>query len=188
MGVLKPEERTYVDNTRFRIEEQARTVYIGYPDGKTSGERSWLIHDKCSQEHCCGKKESRRLGLERFGMVRLICLVFKGDMLNQLREMAETESLRDGLLSMELLAPQSRVPSQQLTRRYIPWLDGWSISVVAQDVSSLGSTIGAAQTTEAQFDWVCCSRHVFGAILSTRVTVSELVRQTLISICSFSFS
>ena len=98
----------------------------------------------------------------------------KGDMLNQLREMAETESLRDGLLSMELLAPQSKIPSQQLTRRYIPWLDGWSISVVAQDVSSLEEQSALRRRQKLSLIGFALFVMLFGAILSTRVTVSEL--------------
>jgi signal transduction histidine kinase len=174
MGSLKPEERTYVDNTRSRIEEQLYSLYW-----VSRWENEWrevMAHPRQMQPGTLLWEEGEQAIWARTiwdGQTYLFGL-HKGDMLNQLREMAETESLRDGLLSMELLAPQSKVPSQQLTRRYIPWLDGWSISVVAQDVSSLEEQSALRRRQKLSLIGFALFVMLFGAILSTRVTVSEL--------------
>ncbi len=174
MSVLKPEERTYVDNTRSRIEEQLYSLYwvsrwenewrevMAHPRQMQSGTLLWEEGEQAIWARTIWDGQTYLFGLH------------KGDMLNQLREMAETESLRDGLLSMDLLAPQSKVPLQQLTRRYIPWLDGWSISVVAKDVSSLEEQSALRRRQKLSLIGFALFVMLFGAILSTRVTVSEL--------------
>ena len=174
MGRLKPEERTYVDNTRSRIEEQLNSLYwvsrwedewrevMAHPRQMQPGTLLWEEGDQAIWARTIWDGQTYLFGIH------------KADMLNQLREMAETESLRDSLLSMQLLSPQSKVPRQQLTRRYIPWLDGWSISVVAQDVSSLEEQSLLRRRQKLSLIGFALFVMLFGAILSTRVTISEL--------------
>jgi len=91
-----------------------------------------------------------------------------------LREMASSETLRDGLLSMELVPPQTEPSKQHLTRRYIPWLNGWSVVVVAKDVSSLEEQSALRRQQKRSLVGFALFVMFFGAILSTRVTISEL--------------
>ena len=98
MTVLKPEERTYVDNTRSRIEEQLHSLYW-----VSRWENEWrevMAHPRQMQPGTLLWEEGEQAIWARTiwdGQTYLFGL-HKGDMLNQLREMAETESLRDGLL------------------------------------------------------------------------------------------
>ena len=75
---------------------------------------------------------------------------------------------------MELLAPQASVPANQITRRYIPWLNGWSISVRSQDVSSLERQSALRRQQKLSLIGFAVFVMIFGAVLSSRVTISEL--------------
>ena len=171
---LKPEERTYVDNTRSRIEEQLYNLYwvsrwedewrevMAYPRQMASGTLLWEEGDDAIWARTIWDGQTYLFGLH------------KVDMLNQLRELADAETLRDGLLSMELLPPQAEASKRQLTRRYIPWLNGWSVAVVAQDLSSLEEQSALRRQQKLSLIGFALFVMIFGAVLSTRVTISEL--------------
>lgn len=171
---LKPEERTYVDNTRSRIEEQLNNLYwvsrwedewrevMAHPRQMQPGTLLWEEGDEAIWARTMWDGQTYLFGLH------------KEDMLRQLREMAEAETLRDGLLSMELLPPQALSDDKHLTRRYIPWLNGWSIAVSAQDVSSLEEQSALRRQQKLSLIGFALFVMLFGAILSTRVTISEL--------------
>lgn len=171
---LKPEERTYVDNTRSRIEEQLYNLYwvsrwedewreiIEQPRQMQAGTLLWQEGEDAIWARTIWDGQTYLFGLH------------KDDMLNQLREMASSETLRDGLLSMELVPPQTEPSKQHLTRRYIPWLNGWSVVVVAKDVSSLEEQSALRRQQKRSLVGFALFVMFFGAILSTRVTISEL--------------
>lgn len=171
---LKPEERTYVDNTRSRIEEQLYNLYwvsrweyewrevMAYPRQMASGTILWEEGDDAIWARTIWDGQTYLFGLH------------KVDMLNQLRELADAETLRDGSLSMVLLPPQAESSKRQLTRRYIPWLNGWSVAVVAQDLSSLEEQSALRRQQKLSLIGFALCVMIFGAVLSTRVTISEL--------------
>ena len=171
---LKPQERTYLDNTRSRIEEQLDNLYwasrwadewrdiIAQPRQTQPGHLLWEEGEEAIWARTNWKGQTYLFGIH------------KKSMLNHLREMAKTESLRDGMVSMQLLSPQGIVPSNQITRRYIPWLNGWSISVRSEDVSSLERQSALRRQQKLSLIGFAVFVMIFGAVLSSRVTISEL--------------
>lgn len=171
---LKPSELTYIDNTQSRLEEQFDNLYwasrwekewrdiIAQPRQTQPGTLLWEEGDEAIWARTMWKGQTYLFGLH------------KQDMLSHLREMAETETLRDGLVTMQLLSPEASVPPQQITRRYIPWLSGWSVSVMSQDVSTLEAQSALRRQQKLSLIGFAVFVMIFGAVLSTRVTVSEL--------------
>lgn len=171
---LKPSEVTYIDNTQSRLEEQFDNLYWA-----SRWEKEWrdiMAHPRQTQQGTLLWEEGEEAIWARTiwrGQTYLFGL-HKQDMLTHLVEMAETETLRDGLVSMQLLPPDSIVPTEQITRRYIPWLSGWSVSVRSQDVSNLEAQSALRRRQKLSLIGFAVFVMIFGAVLSTRVTMSEL--------------
>ena len=171
---LKNSEATFIDNTQSRLESQFDNLYwasrwekewrdvIAQPRQTQQGALLWEEGDEAIWARTVWQGQTYLFGIH------------KREMLAHLAEMAETENLRDGLVSMQLLAPDSPVPNQQITRRYIPWLSGWSVSVMSQDVSMLEAQSALRRRQKLSLIGFAVFVMLFGAVLSTRVTISEL--------------
>jgi two-component system phosphate regulon sensor histidine kinase PhoR len=66
-----------------------------------------------------------------------------------------------------------------LTRRYIPWLEGWSIAVVEQDISSLEQASDNIRRQKLLVIGMSIFLMVIGGYLSVRVTINELNTATI---------
>ena len=111
---LKPSEVTYVDNTQSRLEEQFDNLHWA-----SRWEKEWrdiMAHPRQTQQDTLLWEEGEEAIWARTvwrGQTYLFGL-HKRDMLTHLAEMAKTETLRDGLVSMQLLPPDSIVPTEQI--------------------------------------------------------------------------
>ena len=79
------------------------------------------------------------------------------------------------LVSIVLLAPQEISPAKMLTRRYIPWLEGWSIAVLEQEIFLLWSKrLIIFGDRKLLVIGMSIFLMVIGGYLSVRVTFNEV--------------
>ena len=105
-------------------EEEWREI-IAQPRETQPGHLYWQVGEKGIWARTTWGNEIYIFGLDKQQMVA------------RLQAMAQTNTGYDSLVSTQLLTPNSSVPEKMITRRYIPWLEGWSVAVVEQDLSSL---------------------------------------------------
>ncbi len=171
---LKQIEKAYLGNTKRRIEEQMEALFwasrweeewrevIAQPRQTQPGSLLWQTGEDGLWARTSWKGDSYLFGFDRQKMI------------DRLDQMAISKTLHKPLVSILLLSPEEKTPQKMLTRRYIPWLEGWSIVVVEQDISSLEK---AAQNRRRQRIFIVGASiflMVFGGILSVRVALNEL--------------
>lgn len=171
---LKQSEKAYLGNTRRRIEEQMEALYwasrweeewrevIAQPRQTQPGSLLWQTGDYGLWARTSWKDDSYVFGLD------------KQKMIESLDQMALANTVHQPLVSILVLPPQKEAPANMLTRRYIPWLEGWSIAVVEQDISSLEQASQDRRRQQIFIVGISIFLMVFGGILSVRVAVNEV--------------
>ena len=171
---LRPKERTYLNNTKSRIEQQMEELFWA-----SKWEDEWreiIASPRQSEEgHLLFEMGENALWARTFW--RGDWYVFgldKEKMIQQLRLMADSDTRKDEWVSLKLLEPNQPSPVNTITRRYIPWLEGWSVVVVEQDVSFLEEQDAIRRQQKYTLVGVALLIMVFGAVLSSRVAMTEL--------------
>lgn len=171
---LTQREKAYLGNTHLRIEERMETLFwasrweyewrdvIAQPRQTQPGALLWQTGDIGLWARTSWKGDSYVFGFD------------KNKMIEQLKKTANSNTMHQPLVSIVLLAPQEISPAKMLTRRYIPWLEGWSIAVLEQDISSLEQASDNIRRQKLLVIGMSIFLMVIGGYLSVRVTLNEL--------------
>ena len=171
---LKLEEKTYIDNTLSRIDEKLQNLYwvsrwenewrdiVAQQRQGQPGKLLWEMGNEAIWARTNWNGDVYIFGIE------------KSKVIEQLRFMAESESKRNMMVSMRLLEPQAKTPANVITRRYIPWLEGWSIAILEEDLSPLQEKADMRRTQKLSFIGFAVFVMIFGVVLASRVAMTEL--------------
>jgi signal transduction histidine kinase len=171
---LATEEKAYLENTRLRIREQFEALFwaseweeewreiIAQPRQTQPGRLYWQVGEKGIWARTTWGDEIYIFGLD------------KKQMVERLETMARTNTRYDALVSTQLLTPNSSVPKKMITRRYIPWLEGWSVAVVEQDLSSLKRQENLRRRQQTALIGFAILTMGVGAVLSIKLALQEL--------------
>ena len=119
--------RVYIDATRIRVDERLKCC-TGPMPGKMSGVLSfrskitqpgalhWQVKDNAIWARTNWAGETYVFGLDKERMLTL-------------SEAAAKNSRNDRWVQTHLISPTAVDPPDILTKRYLPWLEGWSVAV-----------------------------------------------------------
>ena len=173
-GMLKLEERTYLENTKLRIAERLEALFwasewedewrevIAQPRQTQPGKLYWQVGSKGLWARTSWNGELYVFGLD------------KKQMIKKLEAMAQSNTMYDSMVSTLLLPPNSSEPQKLIARRYIPWLEGWSVAVVEQDLSSLKQKEKLRRQQQNALIGFAILLMGVGAVLSTKLALQEL--------------
>ena len=129
--------RVYIDASRIRVDERAQMLYWAnawedewrslIQESKITqpGALHWQVKDNAIWARTNWANETYVFGLD------------KERMLTFLSEAAAKNSRNDRWVQTHLIAPTAVDPPDILTKRYLPWLEGWSVAVTQKNKTQL---------------------------------------------------
>lgn len=125
--------RVYIDSTRIRVDERMQMLFwtnawesewrelIKEPRITQPGALHWQVETHAIWARTNWADEAYIFGMDKTRMIAF------------LTDAASKNSREDMWVKTTLLAPDEANPESLLTKRYLPWLEGWSVAISQQN-------------------------------------------------------
>jgi signal transduction histidine kinase len=163
-----------LDSLRTQLEERMRYLYWA-----VTLEEEWRDILRMSRQTRSGDL-LWQVGQEgiwartKWGDDTYIFGIDKDALISKFQKMAREASQNDPRLSMKLLPPGTSEPEAMLARRFLPFLEGWSIAVFLRDPAAFKQQQDRAMLQRMGLVGLAVLAMTFGLILSVRVAANEI--------------
>jgi signal transduction histidine kinase len=166
--------RVYIDSARIRIDEKVQMLYwsnawelewrklIQTPRTTQPGALHWQVEPNAIWARTNWGDETYLFGLD------------KQRMIESLEEAANNNSRNDMWVSTLLLEPNAEDPEDMMTKRYLPWLEGWSVAVVQKNQVLLQEEQQQLRVQRITTVLFALGMMGIGAFLAARVVAKEI--------------